>query len=273
MPISSKTKGFKLFRPGPLKGVDSLSIFHAAAELGMECVIITSPASRFASTGYFDNARAVLNQKILKEKNIPVFRRRIGGGLVLLDPDQVFYQVVLKRDNPVLPRVVKNAYRKFSEAPIEAFRQIGVKVEYRPINDLVVCGSGAKISGQGAGAVEDTFVFAGNLLIDFNYTLMSEIVNLPDEKRGDLLNALKENVTNLTRELGFRPNKTEVEAVVADEFKKKFAGLEEAAVPEELLRKTETLSEWMTSDDFVFEETGRVHEKIKIREGVYFDLS
>ncbi|MEE8431974.1 MAG: biotin/lipoate A/B protein ligase family protein [Candidatus Desulfatibia sp.] len=253
------------------EGVNSLSIFHAAAELGIECVIITSPASTFVSTGYFDNAASVLNRDKLLADGIPVFRRKIGGGVVLLDPDQVFYQIVLDRNSPILPRMIKNAYVKFSKAPIKAFAQLGVQVEYRPINDLVVTASKLKISGQGAGIVEKSFVFAGNMLIDFNCELMADILNVPDKKKASLVKMLKSNLTSLTKELGRKPDKEEVESVLAEKFKSEYPQLEESSPPDTLLQRASQLSVQMTSDVFVYEESGRSHDQIKIREGVYFD--
>ncbi len=272
MPNKNRQKCFKLFHIKSLQGVDSLSVFHAAAHLGIECVIITSPASTFLSTGYFDNAKEILNRKMLNSKKLPVFRRKIGGGLVLLDKDQVFYQVILKRNNPLLPRVVKNAYRKFSHAPIESFRQLGVAVEYRPINDLLVSSSQAKISGQGAGVIEDSFVFAGNILLDFNYKLMTDVVKIPEDRRELLLDSLQKGVTSLKRELGVKPEKDEVESVLIKNFLKSYPELHEATIPAELFELSRSLSETMISDDYVYEETGREHNKIKIREGVFFDL-
>lgn len=262
----------KLFRIKPLDGVNSLSVFHAAAKLGIECIIVTSPNSTFVSTGYFDNARLLLDGNRLAAGKIKVFRRKIGGGTVLLDSDQVFYQVVLKRNSPILPKVVKNAYRKFSKPPIKAFKRLGVNVEYRPINDLVVTESQEKISGQGAGVVEDSFVFAGNILIDFNHQLMADIVNVPDEKRTGLVEMLRKNVTSLAKVLGEKPDKEEVATVLAESFLQEYPDLEEAEPPDKLFRVMNELSDEMTADDYVYEERGRTHDKIKIREDVFFDI-
>ncbi|VAX14792.1 Lipoate-protein ligase A [hydrothermal vent metagenome] len=270
MTRSGSGKPLPLFRLGPMDGVDSLSVFHAAAELGIECVIITSPATTFVSSGYFDNARSVLDLNAIAAGNIPVFRRRIGGGVVLLDANQVFYQVVLLRDNPMAPRVVKEAYLKFSRAPIRAFAQIGAPVEYRPINDLVVAESGRKISGQGAGVVGDCFIFVGNILIDFDYQLMADIIRLSDKKRESFVRLLENNVSSLARELERSPPKSDVEDILAKEFMAEFNTLVQTPPPEKLLERARKLSVYMTSEEFVFEESERQHNSIKVREGVYF---
>jgi lipoate-protein ligase A len=251
--------------------VDSLSVFHAAAELGIECVIITSPDSTFVSAGYFDNVKQILDFDSLRAKNLPVFRRRIGGGIVLLDKNQVFYQVVLKRANQLIPPVVANAYRKFSKAPIQALKEIGVPVEHRLVNDLVTISSSSKISGQGAGVVGDCFVFVGNILLDFNYSLMAKVFSVSDNRRDDLLKLLEKNVSSLKREMGWMSDKREVEICLVKNFKNEYPFLKESEAPAELFEKTRTLSSFMTSEEFVFEESGRLHEKIKIREGVYLE--
>jgi lipoate-protein ligase A len=64
-------------------------------------------------------------------------RREVGGGATYLDGNQIFYQLIWKKDNPRFPRVMKESFPWFSEAPVETYRNFGIQAEYRAINDIV----------------------------------------------------------------------------------------------------------------------------------------
>jgi len=108
-------------------------------------------------------------------------RREVGGGATYLDGNQIFYQLIWKKDNPRFPRVMKESFPWFSEAPVETYRSFGIKAEYRAINDIVTR-EGRKIAGEGGGDIGECMVFVGGILLDFNYEIMSKILKVPDEK-------------------------------------------------------------------------------------------
>ena len=65
-------------------------------------------------------------------------------------------------------------YGKFLAPVINVYRRIGIHTEYKPINDLIA--GTRKISGTGVGEIGDCIVFVGNLIMDFNYEMMSRIL-------------------------------------------------------------------------------------------------
>ena len=260
----------KIYRAGRQSNLRSITLFHAMARLGYEGLIITSPAETFVSVGYFDRTQDIVDVERCRERGIPIFRREVGGGAVLLDENQVFYQLVIKRNSGKLPFKIEEAYKKFSVPVIETYRRLGVETEYRPINDIVVKSSKKKISGQGAADIGDSFVFVGGILLKFNTRLMSELFRVPEEKfRDKLYRSLEENISWVERETGKLPSYEEVEEILIEEFSKLFDFEGESEIPPEAVSLADELKEEFTSEEVLFEDTGRRHRAIKIREGVF----
>lgn len=246
-----------------------MTVFHALARMGIEGLVLVEPAHQFICLGYFDDARAMVDFEFCARNNLSVMRREVGGGVVLLGPGQLFYQFVLKRGNPRMPLGVGEAYRKFSLAPIAAYRRLGIEVFYKPVNDLVTR-EGRKISGQGAADIGACFVFVGNILLNFDPWLMSRCIKVPEERfREKLRQSMGENLTWVERELGALPKQEEVETIVKEEFEALLGPLEDGKIPPDVWERADSLAQHFTSGEFIFMETGRRHSTIKVREGTY----
>ena len=257
----------KIYRLGKQGNLRSITLFHAMARLGYKGLVITEPADTYVSVGYFDKTEDIIDYQRCKSLNIPVIRREVGGGAVLLSQGQVFYQLILPRKQA--PFKVEDAYRKFSKPVIETYGRLGVEVFYRPINDLVVK-SGKKISGQGAADIGDSFVFVGNVLLRFDTKLMSELFKVQEEKfRDKLYKSLEENITWVERETGRSFSYQEVENILIEEFSKLIDFEGEGEINDQVVHLADELMKHMTSEEVLFEDTGRKHRFLKIREGVY----
>ncbi len=258
----------KVYLLGRLPRMLSTTLFHAMAELGYEGLILCEPEDTYISLGYFDRAYELIDLKKCKDLGIGLIRRQTGGGAVLLSPGQVFYQLVLPKGR--IPFKVEDAYRKLSQPIIRAYARLGLEVEYKPINDLVVKSSQRKISGQGAGDIGKFFVFVGNILLRFDPDLMAELFNLPNKHiREKVRQSLWENLSWLERELDRSFSSQEVAWVLLEEFSKDFDLEVCNEVPKSALELAEKLREEMTSEETLLEDTGRRHDLIKIREEVY----
>ncbi len=260
--LYAKMKVYKLGKVGNLL---STSLFHACARLDMFGLILVEPEDTYVSLGYFDNIQEILDLQRIKSLGIPVIRREIGGGTVLLAPGQVFYQLVIPKG--LAPFRVEEAYRHFSKPVLETYRKLGLEVEYKPINDIVVKSNQRKISGQGAGDIHKAFVFVGNILLRFNTELMAEVLKVPN--KDFVKKVLDENLTWVEREKEKAPDFWEVADILEFEFKK-LLPLETCwDIPKEALELANKLKDELTSEEVLFEETGRKHRLIKIREGIF----
>jgi len=263
-----------LFDLGRLPGQQSMLIFHALARMGVEALVIVSPKTPLVSIGYFQDAEQEVNIQHCKASKIPFMRREVGGGATYLDENQVFYQLIWRKDNPKFPKVIHDIFPWFSEAPVETYRSFGIQAEYRAINDIVTRG-GRKIAGEGGGNIEECMVFVGGILLDFDYREMNKILKVPNEKfRDKVFKSMGENLTTMKRELGTIPPREEVIAVLKEKFEKKLGKLEQASLNAHLLVKMRQLELWMTSEEFLHKKTPKIQKGVKIREGVeiYYGL-
>ena len=65
----------------------------------------------------------------------------------------MFYQLIGRIDSPTTPKGIDAYYRKFLQAPVQAYRNLGIDAEFKPVNDIQA--GGKKVSGNGAGDLGD----------------------------------------------------------------------------------------------------------------------
>jgi lipoate-protein ligase A len=169
-----------LYDLGSVPWTDSQLIYHALPRLGREALVLLSPATPYVCIGYHQDLEKELDAEFCRTSQIPIFRREVGGGGVYLDNDQLFYQLVIHKDNPLAPHDKTSFYRRFLQPPIETYREIGIPAEYKPVNDIIT--GNRKISGNGAAEIGEYLVLVGNLILDFNYEMMTRVLRVPDEK-------------------------------------------------------------------------------------------
>jgi lipoate-protein ligase A len=260
-----------VYNLGALPGQGSMLVFHAMAYLGSEALIIVSPAETLVSIGYFQDAAEAVDLDYCNKAGIPVMRREIGGGATLLDGDQVFYQVVLRRDNPLVPRDIDTLYRRFTDPAVATYRDLGIETKFRPVNDIVTA-EGRKIAGEGGGDIGDCIVFVGGILLDFDYGMMTRILRVPDEKFRDKIHkTMEENLTTVLKETETKPPREEVGELLIKNFEKALGPFEPAGLDDELTAKIAELEKRMTGDEFLFRKIRKSPTReIRVREGVRF---
>ncbi|HET92051.1 MAG TPA: lipoate--protein ligase family protein [Chloroflexi bacterium] len=258
-----------LYRLGSVPWQDSQLLYHALPRLGREGLILLSPSSPYVCIGYHQDAQQEVDIAYCREHDIPVFRREVGGGAVYLDGAQLFWQLIIHKDNPLVP-VGKTAFtRQFLQPPIEAYRALGIPAEYKPVNDIVA--NNRKVSGTGVGEIGEYIVFVGNLIVDFDYEMMARVLKVPDEKfRDKVYKTIYENLSTIKREIGDAPPTDELWTLMAEKFAQTVGPLEEhTAVDDEWRAKTDELAAQFLTDEWLFRgRPQREERKVKIREGV-----
>jgi lipoate---protein ligase len=248
----------------------SQALYHAAAHLGREALFILRPATPYVCIGYHQDAQQEIDLDFVRQRNIPVFRREVGGGAVYLDGQQLFFQLIIQRKHHGVPVIIAEFYKKFLQPVIDTFRRFGVPAEYKPVNDIVI--NGRKISGTGAAQVEDMLILVGNFIQDFNYEMMSRCLRVPDEKFRDKVHkTMYENLTTILRETGTIPLNTDLASELARQYTPLLGELVQKPLDEELTRKAdELLTEMNTPEWIMANDRRRVNSKeVKIAEGVY----
>ncbi len=195
------TTRLRILNLGVVSSQDSQAIYHAVAscmtEDSPDTIIICRPKDPYFCIGYHQNVRQVLDESTRSELGYPVVRRRLGGGVTYLDDQQLFYQSIFHRKRS--PAIPANVYKERLRQPINMLNRIGVEAVLRYTNEVEV--SGRRIAGIGGGMIGEASVVVGNVLNDFNYQVMSQIINSPCAEFRDLaLSAMSERITTLKRE-------------------------------------------------------------------------
>lgn len=262
----------RLYNLGKVPWEESQLIYHALAELGWEALCLVSPATPYVCIGFHQDAMQEVDVDYCRTNGIPLFRREVGGGAVYLDGDQLFFQLVLHQENPAVPKAKEAFYEKFLQPVVNVYRQVGIRAEYKPVNDVIV--GGRKISGTGVGEIGDCIVFVGNLIVDFNYEAMSRILKVPDEKFRDKVHkTLRENLSTIRRELGEEAarkwDEKTLNEMMARAFQSLVGSMEEKEKEEALRVKMNEIAQRTMSDEWLFQKGKRVPERnVKIRAGV-----
>jgi len=262
----------ELYNLGKVPWEESQLMYHALAKLGRESLCLVSPAAPYVCIGFHQDAQQEVDFEFCKASNIPVFRREVGGGAVFLDGNQLFFQLIIQRDNPIAPRRIDAFYKKFLQPVIGVHRRIGLEAKYKPVNDLVI--ETRKISGTGAAEIGDSIVFVGNLILDFDYETMSRVLKIPDEKfRDKVKKTIEENLSTIRRELGEQKyeqwDEQTLNNMMVEEFEKLLRPLTPGNKNDELIVKMKTLATSMINDAWLFQKGKQVEGRVvKVRSGL-----
>ena len=257
-----------LIKLDKLPGQDSMLIFHALARIGYEGLVIVSPSTPLASIGYFQDAEKEIDLEYCKNTGISVMRREVGGGATYLDGDQIFYQMIWNKNNQKFPTNIKRIFELLSQPACDTYRKFGINASFRAENDIVT-DKGKKIAGEGGGDIDDSMVFVGGILLDFDFHTMSKVLKVPDEKfRDKIYKSMDENLTTMKREISEIPPRDEIKQVLIEVFEKITGKLEITSMDAATIKKLRELEQYFMSREFLFKKTPRIPEGIKIKEGI-----
>jgi lipoate-protein ligase A len=262
----------KLYRPGMLRGDESQAIYHVLAARQEEAVVLCRPSSCCVCLGFHDDLLQEIDQEFCSVNSIPLIRRETGGGVVLLDCNQLFFQLILHKDNPLLRGRRDRFFQKFLAPVIATLQAYGLQAELQEPADLVI--RGRKISGNGAGDINGCAVYIGNILFDFNKQLMSRIIKVPNEAfRKAMEQALGSCLTTLADELAEVPEMDRVEQVLAEKFISWLPDLKPACYDEALQQATRIMAQKLQSQEILQLPGKKIKARqVKIKEATYLRL-
>ena len=90
-----KINKIRVLNYGDYNYLDSQAIYHAVAHSfeknTPDTLVIISPFEAYACIGFFQDMEKEIDLDFCRKMEIPVLRREVGGGAVLLDNNQVFF--------------------------------------------------------------------------------------------------------------------------------------------------------------------------------------
>ncbi len=182
---------------GTVGALRSQALWHgiaAAMTPGAAPVLsLCRPGAAYVSIGYHRRLDEI-DGGVCRAEGLPVIRRQIGGGPVLIDADQLFFGITLPvRDAPA---GVDRLYAQLLEPAAAAFRALGLDARLDGLNDIAV--GERKISGTGAGQIGEAVVVVGNVIFGFDHERMARVLALPDRAmRAECLRLMRRHVGSL----------------------------------------------------------------------------
>ena len=242
---SARSQKLRVVDAGDAGAYRSQALWHGIASAmppgATPTLSFCRPIEPYVGLGYH-RSLAEIDLEACRRLGLPVIRRRIGGGPVYLDRDQLFFQITLPADRA--PARVDRLYERCLEPAVAAFRSLGLAARRNGANDLSV--DDRKVSGTGAGRIGDGVTVVGNVISRFPHERMIEILALPNERsRRECLRLMRRHVSCLEAEnlgaVGF----DEARQALVEAYGRAFGEPLESSLTE---AEEEAVSEW--SDRF-----------------------
>jgi lipoate---protein ligase len=178
------TSALRVIDFGRVSPLRSQTLWHAIA-YGVSAgapptLSLMQPDAPYVSIGFHRRLEEI-DQVHCGRVGLPVYRRMVGGGPVYLDDGQLLFQITLPLD--MVPAVRARAVRDALAPAVEAFRAVGIDASLEEAGDVVV--GDRKISGHGAGQIEQAVVVVGNLISRFDHAAAARTVDTPDQETRD----------------------------------------------------------------------------------------
>ena len=184
---------------GRIPGWQTQAVYHTVAELMTEetpdTIIISQPSDTYVCLGYHQKLDHVFDRKVCNEKDIPILRRKVGGGGTYLDSNQLFYQCVFHQNH--VPTDSKKVYEQMLTPVVNTLKHFfDVKAEIKGSHEVEI--NGKRIAGIGGGQIGDASIVVGNILFDFDFDTMASMWSVPNEQFREIANqAMKDHIITL----------------------------------------------------------------------------
>ena len=212
--------------------------------------------------GYSQSVEDEANEEFCMENNIEINRRISGGGCIYMDEGTLGWEIIAKKNTPGIPGSLEDMYRKLCGSLVAALSKLGIHAQYRPQNDVEI--NGRKISGTGGTELDDSFIFHGTVLVDYNADIMVKALKIPAGKnRYSTITDFRKRTVSMKELLGYAPSMDEVKRCLARAFADtldiEFA--ERGLYPEEIKDLGEKLP-LFSSDDWIYRRQGSFTEEL-----------
>ena len=196
----------RVINAGFVTPVYSQAIYHGIAEQMQadDCpvLVIMQPDKPYICIGLHQQLDEEVDLIFCEKNEIQVLRRHIGGGTVLLDENQLFFQYIFPKAKA--PNRPGELYPYLLNPILHTYHHFGIPALLKSTNDIQV--SNKKIGGTGAGTINNATVLVGSFMYDFNYHLMSQCIKAPSENfRASLEGILEQSITTMKAQLTKTP--------------------------------------------------------------------
>ncbi len=242
----------------PQDGYHMVTSFVAVADYvskgGKDTLLLFSVKEPFVNVGVHQEVWLEVDLDFTRVHNIPVVRRDLGGGTVVITQGEHDYFIVLKASEA--PRDPVKLYSTYLTPIVNVLRDYGLNASLRD-QDIVV--NGKKISGNGAMNYENAVVIAGNILMELDVDLMSKCIKVPSVKfRDKMAKDMRDWLTSLKDELGYVPPREELNKKIKQAFERDLGlKFEDSQLTPEEIEVWEKLAEEKRREEWVYYKDNR----------------
>lgn len=191
--------------------LDCEAAYHglaAAMEPDGDAILsLVNPDETYVSVGRFQVIAQEIDQERCRAHHLPVIRRHTGGGVALVDRNQMLMHFILPRRTVKEP--VIDLYPRFVEPAVRTCRELGLAAEFNPINEIYV--SDRKAGTADAALIGEAMLVACNLMFDVDLAEMADCLKAPSDAFREKLRAmLDDSVTSVLHELHTMPQREEI---------------------------------------------------------------
>ena len=139
------------------------------------------------------------------------------------------------------------------------------------INAADIAVAGRKCTGSAAGDIGPGVAYVGNLLLDFDFNTMCQVLRVPSEEfRSHLLQAMQAHMTTLSNWGRSRLSYAELSAALIDGFSEQWGEFTPGSWDDGLVDEAGRLYQQLTAEEWLGLAGVRTRERrIKIAEGVF----
>lgn len=152
------------------------------------------------SIGCFQGLEEEVDLVACRRFGVDFVRRRTGGGTVYHDRDgEITYSVAAPES--LFGSDITASYKTICGWLVDAFSQIGIPAEFKPINDIIT--GGKKISGSAQTRRSGVLLQHGTVLYDLDVKKMFSVLRVSQEKISDkMIAAVEDRVTSVKQVSG-----------------------------------------------------------------------
>lgn len=174
---------------------------------------LCNAAAAYLSVGANQDVAREVDEAWCRERGLPVLRREVGGGAVLIDRNQLYFHFVLPRC--LASEQSDRLFRRFVAPVVATYADLGIAATHRPPGDVQA--GGRKLGATASAEIGEAVVVAGSFLFDFDRETMARALRVPDEAFRDLLRrGLAEHMATMRELLPALPTRDRVKTLFLD---------------------------------------------------------
>ncbi|WBF65855.1 MAG: lipoate--protein ligase family protein [Candidatus Kinetoplastibacterium crithidii] len=134
--------------------------------------------------GRFQSVKNEVNKLYADKYNLKIVRRITGGGAMFIEPgNTITYSLSIPKEL-ILDLTFQESYKFLDSWVVDSFRELGVPVKYKPLNDIE-SENGKKIGGSAQARLSKAILHHTTIAYSIDQEKMAKVLRISKEKISD----------------------------------------------------------------------------------------